>query len=89
MSTELSPFARALVEGRDRKRDRTSPADQKDLAAAIGVSQAAISQWESGASMPRAWRVKSIARAYGLNPSRLTVLWLESIPGARKPRSAA
>lgn len=89
MSTESTPFARALVEGRDRKRDKTSPADQKDLAAAIGVSQAAISQWESGASMPRAWRVKSIARAYGLRPARLMALWLESMPASRNGRSAA
>lgn len=44
---------------------------QADLAAAAGVSQPTVSDWERGASAPRATRVILVARALGLTELEL------------------
>ena len=49
---------------------------QGAIAAALGVSQGAVSLWESGAVRPRADRVAAIAAAYGIRPATLRSLWL-------------
>ena len=44
---------------------------QVDLAGALGISQAALSRWESGAVSPRIADVERIARALGGDVSEL------------------
>lgn len=38
---------------------------QADLGAALGVSQGAVTQWESGATMPGVQRIEQLSRALG------------------------
>ena len=44
---------------------------QVDLAGALGISQAALSRWESGAVSPRIADVERIARALGVDVAEL------------------
>jgi transcriptional regulator with XRE-family HTH domain len=59
-------FARAL--GRARAECGLS---QRDLAAALGVSQASVSQWLTGQSAPRPERVAELERVLRLAPNAL------------------
>ncbi len=46
--------------------------NQNDLASAMKVSDAAVSKWENGMSMPRGDKFKKLARILGINPIDLT-----------------
>ncbi len=46
--------------------------NQNDFASAVGVSNAAVSNWESGRNMPRGKKFKRIARVLGVQPIDLT-----------------
>ena len=47
---------------------------QKDLAAACGVTQGAVSQWEQGASFPTSSKVCTVARVLGCDVGKLLEL---------------
>ena len=53
-------LAKALIEDRE-----ITGASQADVAAAAGVTQQAVSGWESGEAMPRRKRVEMIADYFG------------------------
>ena len=44
---------------------------QRELATAIGVSQAAVAQWETGAAQPTLDNLRKAAEALGCNPGDL------------------
>lgn len=52
---------------------------QSAIAASVGVTQAAVSSWESDDDslrvLPRAERLDAIATAYGIKRRRLRALW--------------
>ncbi len=45
---------------------------QAEFAKRIGVSQAAVAQWEKGATSPSASQVSHIALVFGVNPGWIT-----------------
>lgn len=44
---------------------------QRDLAYAIGVSQAAVAQWETGAAQPTLDNLRKVADVLGISPGDL------------------
>lgn len=50
----------ALLKARRESLDKT----QAEVAAEVGVTQAAVSSWESGETVPDSSRVRDVARAY-------------------------
>ena len=42
---------------------------QRELAQAVGVSQATVSRWEKGARLPRLWHALAMCRVLGLQES--------------------
>lgn len=66
MTNELSPWWRRLVALAELAGDR----HQQDIAATLGVSEAAVSGWKHG-TPPSPENVKAAARAYGADPLEL------------------
>ena len=44
---------------------------QSQLAAACGVSQGTVAQWEKGTSFPKAEKISTVARALGCESNEL------------------
>ena len=44
---------------------------QRDLAYAIGVSQAAVAQWETGTAQPTLDNLRKVADVLGISPGEL------------------
>ena len=65
MSSAFHPYAVTLAR-------RAKGMSQADLAAALGVSQAAVSQWEKGHRIPEPDMIEKIARAVEVLPLTLT-----------------
>jgi transcriptional regulator with XRE-family HTH domain len=59
-------FARALQRARSE-----CGLSQRQLAAALGVSQASVSQWLTGQSAPKPGRIAELERALRLSPNAL------------------
>ncbi|WP_187192262.1 XRE family transcriptional regulator [Cupriavidus metallidurans] len=59
-------IGRVIAEAREAK-----GLNQSELARAVGVTPQAVQKWENGTSTPRASKVKDIADALGLPPSKL------------------
>jgi transcriptional regulator with XRE-family HTH domain len=62
-------FRRMLRQGRQQRR-----LSQRNVADAIGVSHTAVSQWESGRSLPIPAKVPDLERALELEPGALSRL---------------
>ena len=62
-------FCRMLRQGRQQRR-----LSQRNVADAIGVSHTAVSQWESGRSLPIPAKVPDLERALELEPGALSRL---------------
>lgn len=60
----------ALVEARERQ-----GLSQADIAERFGITQAAVSHWETGESMPHPMQWKAVADAYGLTVSKLAEIF--------------
>ena len=65
----------ALVDAR-----KSQGLTQRELAQAVGVSQATVSRWEKGARLPRLWHALAMCQVLGVPESEITTLF---------PRSAA
>ena len=59
--------------GRLRDLRRAHGLKQTELAKMLGVNQATLSRWESGASMPNASVLESIMGIFEVNPNSLFV----------------
>jgi SOS-response transcriptional repressor LexA len=69
----LSVWSLSMTIGHRIKKAREGlKMSQDELAAAIGVTRPAVSQWEDGTSNPRSKRIPSIAEALGADPVWLT-----------------
>ncbi len=77
-------FARLI---RDRR--AASGATQRAFAERLAVSQALLSQWESGAGLPRPQRLSALAKALGVKLDELRSAYEQSkAPAAPEPRRA-
>jgi transcriptional regulator with XRE-family HTH domain len=68
-AAQKAEFRRVLVEIRTRRR-----LSQRDLGTAAGVSKAAVSQWETGRSLPVPAKMPDLERALDLEPGGLSRL---------------
>ncbi len=68
-AAQKAEFRRVLVEIRTKRR-----LSQRDLGKAAGVSKAAVSQWETGRSLPVPTKMPDLERALDLEPGGLSRL---------------
>jgi transcriptional regulator with XRE-family HTH domain len=64
-----------------RRRRIALSLNQTQLAAALGVTQNAVSKWEVGSTTPNVPRLVQLASALGSDPGEM--LWGENEPGLR------
>ncbi len=70
--------SRDVVATRMKDARKAKSLDQHEIAAALGVSQPAVSAWESGEQQPKRETWRAVAAAYGF--AAMEELFFESAP---------